>query len=114
MKNIINWLKEHQPLIIAILIMVVALKGCKSCNMNRVYYYNIAQYETKMDSMQNVINECSVDTKELCDTIRSLRMENSSLKDMITELKSDREHYRVVNKELIGVTNKLSKKETTK
>lgn len=114
MNKIKNWLKEHQPLIIAILILVIALKGCKSCKMERNYYYNATQYEYIIDSMKTVIDERSIDTKDLCDTIHMLRTENNTLKDIVTDLKNDREHYRNVNKELVGVTNKLSKKNTTK
>lgn len=81
--------------------------------MERRYEYNVKQYEYVIDSMQTVIDERSMDTKDLCDTIHSLRAENTVLKDIVKDLKSDRDHYRKVNRELVVVTDKLSTKQDT-
>lgn len=81
--------------------------------MERRYEYNVKQYEYVIDSMQTVIDERSMDTKDLCDTIHSLRTENTVLKDIVKDLKSDRDHYRKVNRELVVVTDKLSTKQDT-
>lgn len=71
------------------------------------------QYEYVIDSMQTVIDERSMDTKDLCDTIHSLRAENTVLKEIVKDLKSDRDHYRKVNRDLVVVTDKLSTKNDT-
>ena len=81
--------------------------------MERRYEYNVKQYEYVIDSMQTLIDERSMDTKDLCDTIHSLRAENTVLKDIVKDLKSDRDHYRKVNRELVVVTDKLSTKQDT-
>jgi uncharacterized coiled-coil DUF342 family protein len=114
MEKIITWIKGHKTLIITCLFIMLVLKGCNSCSMERRYEYNLSAYEYKIDSMQSIIDERSIDTKDLCDTIHSLRTENSILKSVISDLKSDRDHYRKINKELVGVTDKLSKKDNTK
>ena len=35
MGKIKTWIKDHYQLIIGLLIMVIMLKGCNSCNMER-------------------------------------------------------------------------------
>lgn len=109
-QKIKNWLKEYQSLIIGILVLVLMLKGCQSCNMERRYEYQTSQYEYVIDSMQTVIDERSMDTKDLCDTIHSLRAENTVLKDVIKDIRQDKEHYRKANRELMIVTENLSTK----
>ena len=113
MGKIKQWIKDHMSLIVACLLLVLMLKGCQSCNMERRYEYNVKQYELVIDSMQTVIDERSLDTKDLCDTIHSLRSENTVLKEVIKDLKSDRDHYRKVNRDLVVVTDKLSDKHDT-
>ena len=111
MKKIKEWLKEHHLLIVACLIMVIMLKGCQGCNMERRYEYQQTQYEYVIDSMQNVIDERSMDTKDLCDTIHSLRAENTVLKDVIKDIKADKEYYKKQNRNLTTVAENLSKYE---
>lgn len=113
MGKIKQWIKDHMSLIVACLLLVLMLKGCQSCNMERRYEYNVKQYELVIDSMQTVIDERSLDTKDLFDTIHSLRSENTVLKEVVKDLKSDRDHYRKVNRELVVVTDKLSTKQDT-
>ena len=88
MNKIKEWLKEHQSLIIACLILVIMLKGCSSCQTERHFEYEFARYEHVIDSMQNVIDERSINTKDLCDTIHSLRAENTALMSCITSFKT--------------------------
>lgn len=108
-----NWYNEHKSLIIGLLVLVLMLKGCQSCNMERRYEYQETQYEYVIDSMQTVIDDCSVDSKSLCDTIYALRKENTVLKDVIKDIREDKEHYRKANKELMVVTESLSVKKDT-
>ena len=114
MEKIKTWIKDHYQLIIGLLIMVIMLKGCSSCNMERRYEYQETQYEYIIDSMQAVIDERSIDTKDLCDTIHSLRAENTVLKDIIKDVKADREYYRKQNRDLANVAENLSKRDTLK
>ena len=114
MEKIKTWIKDHYQLIIGLLIMVIMLKGCSSCNMERRYEYQEIQYEYIIDSMQAVIDERSIDTKDLCDTIHSLRAENTVLKDIIKDIKADREYYRKQNRDLANVAENLSKRDTLK
>jgi septal ring factor EnvC (AmiA/AmiB activator) len=112
MNKIKEWLKEHQSLIIACLLLVIMLKGCSSCQAERQFEYQMTRYEYAIDSMQNIIDERSINTKDLCDTIHSLRAENTVLKNVITEIKADKEYYRKQNKNLAVVAENLSRKDT--
>lgn len=112
MNKIKEWIKEHQSLIIGCLAIVIMLKGCQSCNLERRYDFMTTQYEQVIDSMQTVIDERSVNTKDLCDTIHSLRAENTVLKDVIKDIRADKEHYRKQNRNLANVAENLSKKDT--
>ena len=112
MEKIKNWIKDHYQLIIACLLLVIMLKGCASCSMERRYEYQQIQYEYVIDSMQTVIDERSIDTKDLCDTIHSLRAENIVLKEVINDLREDKNYYRKTNRDLVNVTEALSKKDT--
>lgn len=114
MEKIKNWLNEHKSLIIGLLIAVLMFKNCNSCTQERRYEYAIDQYEYTLDSMQVVIDERSVDTKDLCDTIHALRSENTILKDIIRDIKADREYYRKQNRDLANVAENLSKRDTIK
>ena len=114
MEKIKTWIKNHYQLIIGLLVMVIMLKGCSSCNMERRYEYQETQYEYVIDSMQAIIDERSIDTKDLCDTIHSLRAENTVLKDIIKDIKADREYYRKQNRDLANVAENLSKRDTLK
>lgn len=113
LKLVKDWYNEHKSLIIGLLVMVIMLKGCQSCNMERRYEYQETQYEYVIDSMQTVIDGCSVDSKSLCDTIYALRRENTVLKDVIKDIRKDKEHYRKANNELMVVTENLSTKRDT-
>lgn len=93
MEKIKTWIKDHYQLIIGLLIMIIMLKGCNSCNMERRYEYQETQYEYVIDSMQAVIDERSIDTKDLCDTIHSLRAENTVLKEVIKNIITDKKYY---------------------
>lgn len=113
MGKVKEWLKEHRTLIIGLLILILMLKGCTACQNERQYEYKQIMYEKTIDSMQYVIDERSINTKDLCDTIHSLRAENTVLKDVIKDLRTDKDHYRKVNKELVNVADKLSTKNDT-
>lgn len=121
MERIITWLKNHQSLIIGVLLAVVMLKGCSSCNMKRQHEFQISemirsevQLVNTIDSMQTVINNCSMDSRYLCDTIYSLRKENTVLKEVIKDIRADKEYYKSQNKNLTNVAENLSKKDTIK
>ena len=108
-----TWIKEYQSLIIGLLILVVMLKGCQCCNIERQCEYHQSRYEYVIDSMQTVIDERSMDKKDLCDTIHLLRGENTVLKDVIKDIRSDKEYYKRQNRNLANVAENLSKKDTT-
>lgn len=112
MGKIKNWLNEHKVLIIGLLIALLMFKNCNSCTQERKYEYTITQYEQIIDSMQIVIDERMMDKKDLCDTIHNLRKENTVLKDVIKDLKEDKNYYRRTNRDLVNVTEALSKKDT--
>lgn len=114
MGKIKTWFKEHQPLIIGLLVLMIMIKGCQSCNMERQYEYQETQYEYVIDSMQSVIDERSIDTKDLCDTIHSLRAENTVLKDVIKDLRQDKSYYQKANRNLVNVAEALTKKDSIK
>ena len=114
MNNIKKWIKDHQSLIIGLLVLVLMLKGCSSCNMERRYEYQQIQYKHIIDSMQTVIAERSINTKYLCDTIYSLRAENTILKDVLKDAKADKEYYKNQNRNLVVVAENLSKQDTLK
>lgn len=109
MNKIKEWLKEHQSLIIACLILVIMLKGCSSCQADRHFECEYARYEHVIDSMQTVIDERSINTKDLCDTIHSLRAENTVLKDVIRDIMIDNEYYKKQNINLAMNTENMSK-----
>ena len=113
-EKIKNWIKEYQSLIIGLLILVIICKSCTSCQEERRYEYHKAVYENIIDSMNTVIDERSIDTKDLCDTIHSLRAENTVLKDIIKDVKADKEYYRKQNRDLANVAENLSKRDTLK
>jgi cell division protein FtsB len=111
MEKIKNWLNEHKALIIGLLIALLMFKNCNSCTQERKYEYTITQYEQIIDSMQIAIDERMMDTKDLCDTIHSLRAENTVLKDVIKDIKADKEYYKKQNRNLTTVAENLSKYE---
>ena len=92
-EKIKNWIKEYQPLIIGLLLLVIICKGYISCQNEKGYEYKEIQYENIIDSMQVVIDERSIDTKDLCDTIHSLRAENTVLKEVIKNIITDKKYY---------------------
>ena len=112
MQKIKDWIKEHQSLIIGCLLLVIMLKGCSSCSTKRQYEYRIAQYEIVVDSLQTTLDERLIDKKDLCDTIHSLRAENTVLKEVINEIRADKEYYRKQNRNLAVVAENLSKQDT--
>lgn len=112
MEKLKKWLNEHKSLIIGLLIVLLLFKNCSSCTQERRYEYTLTEYEQVIDSMQTVIDGCSLDTKDLCDSIYSLRKENELLKNVITDLKEDKNYYRKANKDLVNVTEALTKKDT--
>ena len=113
MHKIKEWLKDHKSLIIGLLILVLMLKSCTACQNEKRYEYKQIQYEYVIDSMQTVIDERTLDKKDLCDTIHSLRAENTVLKDVIKDIRSDKEYYKKQNRNLANVAENLSKKDTT-
>lgn len=114
MNKIKTWIKEHYMLIIICLLMTLIFKGCKSCSSERKYEYTKAKYNYTIDSMQLVIESKIYDNKLLNDTINNLRHENSLLKDVIIDVKKDKEYYRKQNRNLANVAENLSKKDTIK
>jgi hypothetical protein len=109
-----KFVADKHWLIIGILCLTLMLKGCESCsNERRLEYYQV-QHELVIDSMQTVIDERSTNTKDLCDTIYSLRAENTILKSVIKDLKDDKIYYQKANKNLTNVAEALSKKDSIK
>ena len=106
--------KKYINYIVITLIILLMLKGCQNCSNKRQLEFKTIQCEQIIDSMQNVIDERSMDTKDLCDTIHSLRSENTILKEVIKDIKADKEYYKKQNRDLANVAENLSKKDTLK
>jgi hypothetical protein len=105
---------KNNKIIIGILLALLILKSCQTCNTTRQIEYNDFIYNTKIDSMQNIIDSCHVDSKHLNDTIYLLCTENFLLKETINDLKEDKKHFQTTNKNLTNIAKTLSKKDTIK
>lgn len=112
--TVIEFYKKYINYIVIALIILLMLKGCQNCSNERQLEYKTIQHEQIIDSMQNIIDERSIDTKDLCDTIHSLRSENTILKEVIRDIKADKEYYKKQNRDLANVAENLSKKDTLK
>lgn len=86
LNKIKQWIADKHWLIIGILCLMLILKGCQFCDSERKLEYYQVHTEYVIDSMQTVIAERSIDTKDLCDTIHALRKENTELKTVIKHL----------------------------
>lgn len=106
--------KKHIDKIVILLLFLLFVKGCQKSGVERRMEYSKTQYEKIIDSLNTVNNEYSVDTKDLCDTIHSLRAENTILKEVIKDLKDDKQFYQKTNKNLTDVATALSKRDTLK
>lgn len=105
------WVKEHHLLVIVCLLVIIMFKGCKSCSSERRFDYQLSNYEHVIDSMQTVIDNGSISNKDLYDSINSLKSENNMLKDVIKDIRDDKEYYKKQNRNLTNVAENLSKKE---
>lgn len=104
LSKIKEWIKEYALLIIAVLILTIMIKSCGASSDERYYAYNAARYEYTIDSLTKAVNDNR-------DTIYILRNENSLLRDNITDIQRDKEHYRKANNNLVNVTKSLSDKQ---
>ena len=112
--NIKEFYNRYKNAIVICLVCLVMLKGCQNCSTDRQMQFKTIYYEQVIDSMQSVIDERSIGTKDLCDTIHSLRAENTILKEVIKDIKADKEYYKKQNRDLANVAENLSKKDTLK
>jgi hypothetical protein len=75
--------------------------------MERRYEYQLNKSQLVIDSLNDYIEKhtYSVDTniRNLNDTIHSLRRENVVLKNVIKDIQKDKEHYRIVNSNVIKI-----------
>lgn len=114
---IIEWTKRNSKLIIIGLLVVLMLKGCGSCTTERRYEYNINQYETQIDSLQNVIEKQTIEYNRLNDSlserIHILESNNSLLQNAMNDARKDIEYQRRVNSGLMDVTKNLSNNNET-
>lgn len=112
--TVTEFYKKYINYIVIALIILLMLKGCQNCSNERQLEFKTIQYEQIIDSMQSIIDERSIDTKDLCDTIHSLRSENTILKEVIKDIKADKEYYKKQNRDLANVAENLSKNDTLK
>jgi predicted RND superfamily exporter protein len=103
MHKIKDFIKEHTLLIIAILILMIMLKGCSTDRLSRRYEFAANQYELKIDSLQAAIDNYKTEIKNYKDTIYIVRNENTTLKEVVSDVKRDKEFYKRVNMDLVSV-----------
>lgn len=118
-------IKKYSKYIIVFLLVLLLFKNCNSCSDKRQYEYNIKQIEINnskyVDSLLDVIgnNEYLYDSllkknELLKDSLHNIYYENTALKAIISEVKSDKEYYKKQNRNLVNMANNLSKKDTIK
>lgn len=98
-----DFIKENSLLIVAILILFIMLKSCSSNRLTRRFDYTKQQYEYCIDSLNNVIDLYKIDIKHYNDSIYIVRTENDMLKDIVNDVKRDKEFYKKVNRDLVNV-----------
>lgn len=112
-----NWITSNSKVIIICLLVLLMLKSCSTCTSKRQYEYKTVKYEYIIDSLENNIENNSIEYNNIIhqmnDTIYILRSQNKILFDAINDIKIDRDYYRKVNNDLVNVTNNLSIKKDT-
>lgn len=119
------WIKKYSYTIIIFLLVVLFMKSCKSCSIERHYNYNVKQIETFnkniIDSLYDVINynNLKYDSLQrknelLLDSLHNITYENNILKTIILEVRNDKEYYKNQNINLVNIANNLYTKDTIK
>ena len=103
MNKIKEFIKEHALLIVALMFLVILLKGCSTDRLTRRYEFTANQYELKIDSLQTTINNYKTEIKNYQDTVYIVRNENTTLKEVVADVKRDKEFYKRVNMNLVSV-----------
>ena len=103
MNKIKDFIKEHALLIVAILLLAIMLKGCSTDRLSRRYEYAANQYELRIDSLQTTIDNYKTEIKNYQDTVYIVRNENATLKEVVSDVKRDKEFYKRVNMDLVSV-----------
>lgn len=103
MNKIKEFIKEHALLIVVLLFVVILLKGCSTDRLTRRYEFTTNQYELRIDSLQTTINNYKAEIKNYQDTVYVVRTENTTLKEIISDVKRDKEFYKRVNMDLVSV-----------
>ena len=109
-----SWVKDRHWVVIGCLVVLLMFKSCKVNFIERQMTYNTTKYELMLDSMQYTIDVYSLDNKDLYDSLSFIRAENNLLKELIKDIKKDKEYYRKQNRNLANVAEALSKKDTIK
>ena len=103
MNKIKDFIKEHALLIVAILLLAIMLKGCSTDRLARRYEFAVNQYELRIDSLQTTIDNYKTEIKNYQDTVYIVRNENATLKEVVSDVKRDKEFYKRVNMDLVSV-----------
>ena len=103
MNKIKDFIKEHALLIVALLLLAIMLKGCSTDRLSRRYEYASKQYETQIDSLQTTIDKYKMEIKNYSDSLYIVRTENATLKEVVSDVKKDKEFYKRVNRDLVSV-----------
>lgn len=103
MNKIKEFIKEHALLIVALMFIVILLKGCSTDRLTRRYEFATNQYELKIDSLQTAIDNYKTEIKNYQDTVYIVRNENATLKEVVSDAKRDKEFYKRVNMNLVSV-----------
>lgn len=109
-----SWVQDRHWVVISCLVVLLMFKSCKVNFIERQMNYNTTKYELMLDSMQYTIDVYSLDNKDLHDSLSFVRAENTMLKELIKDVKQDKEYYRKQNRNLANVAEALSKKDTIK
>lgn len=103
MNKIKDFIKEHALLIVALMFLVILLKGCSTDRLTGRYEYAANQYELRIDSLQTAIDNYKTEIKNYQDTVYIVRNENATLKEVVSDVKRDKEFYKRVNMDLVSV-----------
>lgn len=95
--------KKYVNVIVCLLTFFLLCKSCQSCNRANQIEYNQLQYEHKLDSINNLLNESYVKCDALQDTITLYKGKLGIMKDVQNTLKEN-------NKALLNSNNHIIRK----
>ena len=108
--NIKSFTSKNYNIIIVCLLVLLIMRGCKSCSNERAYEYKQNQYEYVIDSLNTTIIDTTkyfeFECRKLNDSIHLLNAKNNIINEAFKDVKTDRDHYRKVNNDLVNLTIK--------